>query len=357
MAYSNITPPTLPEYDSALYSHYVLEFEYENGSENWIAVSLRYSSTPFTYDGGAVTNAVEHHLQTYGSGTGEWTYWGILTEMSIAPGTTSTGGYRRIWTNHNILEGSGKVWLAANTATPAEANLDRLSIMKSKLAGLIMAWCAPVRQFPQREPVEQEPGTPIAEYNLLDFGGSWRGDNIEDASGEASYTRIAFSVGEFPLHFTTKWVLSVNSEVVAPFNWVSLEPLPFKAGERVRIEVRFPESDFGELEYDFRRVGYSFNDADLWLSHYFQITYESNQSQLICKQLKMFVSYDLNEVHDPNGRLVGFVLDGVLESDLVKIDITDQAVSITNEKPTTFSLTTKFADYDSLKIAVYEQEE
>lgn len=153
MAYSNITPPTLPEHDSALYSHYVLEFEYENGSDNWFAVSLRYSSTPFTYDGAAVTNAGEHHLQTYGSGTGEWTYWGTLTEMSIAPGTTSTGGYRRIWTNHNILDGSGKVWLAANTATPAEANLDRLSIMKRKLAGLIMAWCAPVRQFPQREPV------------------------------------------------------------------------------------------------------------------------------------------------------------------------------------------------------------
>ena len=81
MAYSNITPPTLPEYDSVLYSHYVLEFEYENGSENWFAVSLRYSSTPFTYDGAAVTNAGEHHLQTYGSGTGEWTYWGTLTEM------------------------------------------------------------------------------------------------------------------------------------------------------------------------------------------------------------------------------------------------------------------------------------
>ena len=153
MAYSNITPPTLPSYDSTLYTHYVLEFEYDNGAENWAAVSMRYSATPFTYNGAAVTNAGEHHLQTYGSGTGEWTYWGTLTELSIAPGVTATGGYRRIWTNHNILDGSGNVWLAANTATPAEANQDRLSIMKSKLAGLIMAWCAPVRQFPQREPV------------------------------------------------------------------------------------------------------------------------------------------------------------------------------------------------------------
>lgn len=169
MAYSNIKPPTLPEYNSALYPNYVLEFEYENGSENWFAVSLRYSSTPFTYDGSAVTNAGEHHLQTYGSGTGEWTYWGTLTEMSISPGTTATGGYRRIWTNHNILDGSGKVWLVANTATPAGANQDRLSIMKSKLAGLIMAWCAPVRQFPKptTDPVVPQNRLVSADGNVL----------------------------------------------------------------------------------------------------------------------------------------------------------------------------------------------
>ena len=173
MAYSNVAPPALPNYDAIACPYYILEFEYDKGAEDWNSVTLRLSATPFTYTGVAVTNVGEHHIYTYGSGTREWLYWSIIPggEMAIAPGITSTGSYIRIWTNHDILDGTGnEIWLAENTVTPVET--EKFPI-KDFLNGLVMALCGRAVQWPKREPVAYLYGTPSESGNIgLRFGDS-----------------------------------------------------------------------------------------------------------------------------------------------------------------------------------------
>lgn len=119
MAYSNVTPPTLPEYDSVAYPYYVLVYNYENGSEDWYEAHLYYSGTAFTYDGTQVTNA-EGVTRTQVYADGSWT-GEVTTEEApeLSPGLTGSV-YQRIYTNHDILDGEGNVWLAADSVTAVE---------------------------------------------------------------------------------------------------------------------------------------------------------------------------------------------------------------------------------------------
>ena len=160
MAYSNVTPPTLPSYDSVANPYYLIQFEYAIGAENWETVRFWFGAAPLTWNGSAVTNAVAFSLFTYGTGSPEWTAWGVMAEageMALTPGPTTADTYMRIYTNHDILDGTGAVWLAKGTITPTEEDKEaEIQIRKkSQLAGIIAAWCAPVRQFPKptAEPV------------------------------------------------------------------------------------------------------------------------------------------------------------------------------------------------------------
>ena len=163
MAYSNVTPPTLPSYDSVANPYYLIQFEYAIGAENWETVRFWFGAAPLTWNGSAVTNAVAFSLFTYGTGSPEWTAWGVMAEageMALTPGSTTADTYMRLYTNHDILDGTGAVWLAEGTVTPTEEDKEaEIQIRKkSQLAGIIAAWCAPVRQFPKptAEPVAWE---------------------------------------------------------------------------------------------------------------------------------------------------------------------------------------------------------
>lgn len=160
MAYSNVTPPTLPSYDSVANPYYLIQFEYAIGAENWETVRFWFGAAPLTWNGSAVTNAVAFSLFTYGTGSPEWTAWGVMAEageMALTPGPTTADTYMRLYTNHDILDGTGAVWLAKGTVTPTEEDkAAEIQIRKkSQLAGIIAAWCAPVRQPPKptAEPV------------------------------------------------------------------------------------------------------------------------------------------------------------------------------------------------------------
>ena len=174
--YSNVTPPTLPSYDSVANPYYLIQFEYAIGAENWETVRFWFGAAPLTWNGSAVTNAVAFSLYTWGTGSPEWTAWGVMAEageMALTPGPTTADTYMRLYTNHDILDGSGAVWLSEGTVTPTEEDKEaEIQIrIKSKLAGIIAAWCAPVRQFPKptAEPVAflyngvRLPGLPVVE--------------------------------------------------------------------------------------------------------------------------------------------------------------------------------------------------
>lgn len=212
MAYSNVTPPTLPSYDSVANPYYLIQFEYALGAENWETVRFWYGAAPLTWNGEAVTNSADSYCQTYGTGSPEWTYWGVMAEageMALTPGPTTADTYMRLYTNHDILDGTGAVWLAKGTVTPTEEDKEaEIQIrIKSKLAGIIAAWCAPVRQFPKptAEPVAflyghiaKEGETPTHSINGVDYVG-WIGPKLPvyDQS-KYKYALLGYSVSNRP---------------------------------------------------------------------------------------------------------------------------------------------------------------
>ena len=128
MAYSNTTPPALPSYDTAAYPYRVMAFNYSIGEEDWYQIHLWYSSAPFIFDDANVVNTATSYTYICDT-TGDW---GDVVEhgVSCKPGITGNV-YQRIGTNHDILDGSGNVWLAADTVTEVveepQAGFDSIS--------------------------------------------------------------------------------------------------------------------------------------------------------------------------------------------------------------------------------------
>lgn len=114
MAYSNVTPPAMPVYNTTTYPYYVMSFNYGIGEEDWYQIHLWYSSAPFTFNGSHVVNSDTTYTQI-ADNTGDWTD-AIEHGVEAAPGVLGNA-YLRIGTNHDILDGEGNVWLAANTVT------------------------------------------------------------------------------------------------------------------------------------------------------------------------------------------------------------------------------------------------
>lgn len=153
MAYLNVKPPALPDYDSEVFGFYLLVFNYELGAENWYMVHLTYGAWRFQYEEGVgITNTGTTFTRTYSDGV--WSEETQNTEaLALNPGLTGNV-YQRIYTNENIFAGDD-LWLAANTVTPLDEE-QRFINMKSQAAGFIAAWCSPPRAFPKREPVAWE---------------------------------------------------------------------------------------------------------------------------------------------------------------------------------------------------------
>ena len=148
MAYSNVTPPPLPEYDSDTYGFYLLVFNYRKDAEDWYMVHLIYSAWRFQYEEGVgVTNTAVTFIRTYSDGS--WTEEMQNTEtLALNPGMNGVV-YQRIYTNANIFNGD-EIWLSENSVTPVET--EKFPI-KDFLNGLIMALCGRAVQYPKREPV------------------------------------------------------------------------------------------------------------------------------------------------------------------------------------------------------------
>lgn len=141
MAYENVTPPELPSYDTAAYPKYVLVFDYGAKESDWYQVHLYYSATAFTYDGSVVTNTGTVFKQVYDDSIGAWTDYGELSEaVNLSPGLKD-GVYQRIYTNHDILDGEGTVWLAADSVTPVEETGVTEEWLFSFKTGLALGLC------------------------------------------------------------------------------------------------------------------------------------------------------------------------------------------------------------------------
>lgn len=156
MAYENVTAPPLPEYDSTTYRYYLLVFNYGEGDTDWYQIHMNYSDSPFVYDanGGYICGSVETYgWQSYDAETG-WTFFGKEfldngLELNIRPGMTG-GVFQRIYTNHDILDSNGNVYLAADCVTPV-STFD----LRSWLVGYTLGICGkPLPIASKKESVE-----------------------------------------------------------------------------------------------------------------------------------------------------------------------------------------------------------
>lgn len=156
MAYSNVTPPTLPEYDSETYGFYLLVFNYRLNEEDWYMCHLIYGAWRFQYeDGLGVTNTGTTFTRTYSEGS--WAEETQNTEtLALNPGASGVV-YQRIYTNANIFNGD-EIWLAENSVTPVEG---QKFPVKDFINGMIMALCGSAVQWPKREPVAFLYGVPV----------------------------------------------------------------------------------------------------------------------------------------------------------------------------------------------------
>lgn len=108
MAYSNITYPTLPEWDQNAYPYYAIGIGYLKDDDDWWMVSLNYSDTTFGCSG--------NRLYVNGLGYNRYIVWGNETwmpEMEHSDGESILdlglveGIYTRVWANHDIYDDDG----------------------------------------------------------------------------------------------------------------------------------------------------------------------------------------------------------------------------------------------------------
>lgn len=100
------------------YPYSVMVYDYQKGAEDWYQVHLYYSATPFTWNGEAVGNSGTVYKRIYDAAYDGWTEESE-TEIEASPGLTGTT-YQRIYTDHDIKDSAGNIWLAAGSVTEAE---------------------------------------------------------------------------------------------------------------------------------------------------------------------------------------------------------------------------------------------
>lgn len=162
MAYSNTTLPALPEYDTAAYPYAVALFSYGKGEEDWYQLVLAVSASAFkasfqSMDDGS-GNVLKSGMAAVNTGTvrrwvcGEDGVWEEQASGDIIclPGLAGNV-YQRVWTNHDILDESGNVWLAAGCVTPVDTGVSADWLRSFKL-GLALGLTGKALPF-KREPV------------------------------------------------------------------------------------------------------------------------------------------------------------------------------------------------------------
>lgn len=99
------------------YPYSVMVYDYQKGADDWYQVHLYYSATPFTWNGKAVGNSGTVYKRIYDAAYDGWTEE-AETEIEASPGLTGTT-YQRIYTDHDIKDSAGNIWLAAGSVTEA----------------------------------------------------------------------------------------------------------------------------------------------------------------------------------------------------------------------------------------------
>lgn len=245
MAYSNVTPPTLPAYDSETYGFYLLVFNYELGSEDWYMVHLIYSAWRFHYEEGlGVTNTGNTFIRTYSDGT--WTEELQNPEtLALNPGI-SGNVYQRIYTNANIFNGD-EIWLAADTVTPVEEEPvpepepeePKKFPFKQWMGMYLLGVCSPRRAFPQREPIgylyghiAKDGETPTHTINGVDYVG-----NVLPKAPEVEGYEYAFYVG---------YIGGYMGHLYLCKNEITFSDGTFKIGSHISVTCR-SSSGWGDI--------------------------------------------------------------------------------------------------------------
>lgn len=100
--YTNVTPPTILTWDTASYPYYLLSFIYDERTNDWHRVRLTYSSAPFEYVNGAITNPAEAYFSEYSDGSWDNFIATIDAGEMAYPIGKNGGVYQRYWTSHDI---------------------------------------------------------------------------------------------------------------------------------------------------------------------------------------------------------------------------------------------------------------
>lgn len=185
-------------------------------------------------------------------------------------------------------------------------------------------------------------------YNLADFGGYYYSVNTDN-----DFEITEFAAGRFPLSQSIRYECGAESDVVAPATTCYLNKLPFQAGEYVEIDFTFPKPDFGVLQYDHRRIEFAMDNGTFLLPQKASVYFNRNNNGLVLLETnKIFETPVLRAKVGANGVIDGFTLEGLLVDKLSKITISDRAVTMVNEKPITFTMTTSFDTHDDLRIVL-----
>lgn len=144
MAYSNVDIPYLPDmWDEIFYPNCIVQMAYYEDEEDWYILNLYASRTAFIYDDGIRHGADEYEWYVYSEdtedGSLDWhyplgvagPYTGGLTE--VRPVGLVDGVMCRYWTNHDIYDADGKLYLAADGVTPI-----KWSGLKDWIRGLVI---------------------------------------------------------------------------------------------------------------------------------------------------------------------------------------------------------------------------
>lgn len=196
MAYSNTTIPKFPEYDTTANPYAVALFTYGKGEEDWYHIVFAVSASAFRASFVSVDdgegNVLRSGMAAQNTSTvhrwicGEDGVWEAQVDGDIIcmPGLSGTV-YQRAWTNHNILDQSGNLWLAANSVSPVGVTENWL---RSFQEGLALGLAGKPLPFAQREPVAylyngvRLPPLPVVDKEKFPFAVITRGTSLYSRS-------------------------------------------------------------------------------------------------------------------------------------------------------------------------------
>lgn len=203
------------------------------------------------------------------------------------------------------------------------------------------------------------PDEPNGWLNFNDFRGYY---NSEDNNGTS--TRVDFNAGEFPLTFTENISVAATSNAIqcsSPIHLL-LNPVPYKVGDLVELEVRLPNVTFEGLDHPYTKYYFSIiEDTFVSKATYVYLNWDSADAGLVLEHSSYGgAAIDSCEITPINadGQIIGFTLRGTWALEKTgRINISAASGAFTNTKPFNISAVTEYASYDDFRIRKIETEE